>query len=99
VTPALSLADAGKRYRALAIAGGVVASSTEAIVGVNPGQPPTAKPYIGINFVGGGGAIEGFLSASDIAGAVPQANFNNIDGGSQTAAPLKDAVANTTPVT
>jgi hypothetical protein len=98
-TPALSFADAGKRYRARAIAGGAVATSAEAVVGVNAGQPPTAQPYIGINFLGGGGAVEGYLSASDIAGAVPQANFNNIEGGAQTAAPLRDASGAATPAT
>jgi hypothetical protein len=80
-------------------AGGATATSAEARVTINPGQPPTALPYVGINFVGGGGAIEGYLSSTDIAGAVPQANFNNVDGGAQTSAPLEDADGNTSPVT
>ena len=99
ITPALSLADSGKRYRAVAIANGVTAASSEAVVTVNPGQPPTAQPYVGINFVGGGGAVEGYLSATDIAGAVPQANFNNVTGGAQTGYPLNDASGAASPVT
>jgi hypothetical protein len=99
ITPALSLADGGKRYRVVVAAGGVTATSTEAGVTINAGQPPTARPYVGINFVGGGGAIEGYLSATDIAGAVPQANFNNVEGGAQTSAPLNDAGGNLSPVT
>jgi hypothetical protein len=99
ITPALSFADGSKRYRAVVTAGGAVANSTEAQVIINAGQPPTAQPYVGINFVGGGGSLEGVLSATDIAGAVPQANFNNIEGGAQTAAPLHDASGAPTPVT
>jgi hypothetical protein len=98
ITPALSLADGGKRYRVVVSGGGVTATSTEARVTVNAGQPPTALPYVGINFVGGGGATEGFLSATDIAGAVPQANFNNVEGATQTAAPLNDATGSLSPV-
>jgi hypothetical protein len=99
ITPSLSLGDSGKRYRVVASAGGATATSAEASVTVNPGQPPSAAPYVGINFLGGGGAIEGFLSATDIAGAIPQGNFNNVEGGSQTAAPLNDASGNPSPVT
>ena len=99
VTPALSFADGSKRYRVVVSAGGAIAASAEVGVTINSGQPPTAQPYVGINFVGGGGSIEGFVSATDIAGAVPQANFNNVDGGSQTAAPLKDSDGNLSPVT
>jgi hypothetical protein len=98
VTPALSFADGSKRYRAVVSAGGATAVSAEAQVTINAGQPPTAQPYVGINFVGGGGSIEGFLSATDIAGAVPQANFNNVEGGAQTAAPLNDATGSPSPV-
>jgi hypothetical protein len=97
-TPALSFADGSKRYRVIARAGGAIATSSEAGVTINSGQPPTALPYVGINFVGGGGSTEGFLSATDIAGAVPQANFNNVEGGAQTLAPLLDASGNPSPV-
>jgi hypothetical protein len=99
VTPPVSLADAGKRYRVIAIAGGATAASSEAILGVNPGQSPTTQPYIGINFVGGGGVVEGFISATEVAGAVPQTHFNNVQGDAQVAAPLVDSIGNLTPVT
>lgn len=40
---------------------------------------------IGVNFVGGGGPNTGSsLAATDIAGVVPQGNFNNETGGTQT---------------
>jgi uncharacterized protein YjdB len=97
-TPALSFADGSKRYRVIARAGGATATSSEARVTINSGQPPTAQPYVGINFVGGGGSTEGFLSGTDIAGAVPQANFNNVEGGAQTFAQLIDASGNPSPV-
>jgi hypothetical protein len=98
-TPALSFADGSKRYRVGVAAGGATATSTEAQVTINAGQPPTALPYVGINFVGGGGSVEGVLSSTDIAGAVPQANFNNVEGATQTAAPLNDATGSLSPVT
>jgi hypothetical protein len=98
ITPALSFADGSKRYRVVVAAGGATAISAQVGVTINSGQPPTAQPYVGINFVGGGGAIEGYLSATDIAGAVPQANFNNVEGGSQTAAPLNDATGSPSPI-
>ena len=96
VTPALTVADSGKRYRVVARAGGATLASSEAVVTVVAGPPPAAQPYVGVNFVGD---TDGILEPADRAGVVYQNNFNNVFGGSATALPLNDADGNATPVT
>ena len=96
ITPPLALTDSGKNYRVIAIAAGAEEPSNEATVTVSPGEPPTEQPFIGVNFVGDS---DGFLAPTDVAGVVYQANFNNIEGGTASGAPLVDADGNPTPVT
>jgi len=57
-------------------------------------------PYIALNFEGGNfGGAPTSLAPTDIAGVVPQANFNNVSGQSGTTGPLVDASGVTTAVT
>ena len=52
---------------------------------------------IGVNFVGGGGPNTGSsLAATDVAGVVPQAHFNNATGASGTMSGLLDNNGNNT---
>lgn len=73
--------------------GGAVVTSSAAIVAVNPGRPPAVTPWIGENFSGGAGGVgpSGVLRADDVVGVVPQANWNNLAGATDTEVPLVDA--------
>jgi hypothetical protein len=44
------------------------------------GDPPSLQPYLGLNFVGGGTFGGDALTATDVAGVVPQAHWNNLTG-------------------
>jgi hypothetical protein len=98
VTAPLGLAASGVRYRVIGSAAGADVTSEEATITVNPGPAPTAQPYIGVNFVGDP-VLGGFLEPTDVAGAVYQGNWNNIEGGTADAVPLLDADGNPTTVT
>jgi hypothetical protein len=103
VTPILTAADSGKRYRVLVGANGAEVLSQEATVTVGPPDPSALQPYVGINFADGTGAgttAGASLATNDVAGAVLQENWNNILGiaidGAQL---LVDAQGADTPVT
>ena len=56
-----------------------------AVVSCGLSAAADAQSSIGVNFVGGGGPNSGSsLAATDVAGLVPQANFNNATGKSGT---------------
>jgi hypothetical protein len=103
ITPILTAADSGKRYRALVGANGAEMLSQEAIATVGPADSSAPQPYVGINFADGTGAgttAGASLAPNDVAGAVLQENWNNILGiaidGTQL---LVDAQGADTPVT
>ena len=103
VTPILSAADSGKKYRCVVGVNGADVPSQEAIITVGPAVFNPLQPYVGVNFIGGGGVgttIGYALATNDIAGAVLQGNFNNLAGtaidGTQA---LVDAQGAATPVT
>ena len=99
-TPVLAVVDSGTQYRCLIRGGGTSATTTAAAVTVNPGLAASSQPFLGINFAGGDAAgAAGSLRPVDVTGVVPQANFNNIAGGTVTDAPLNDAVGAPTGVT
>ena len=54
--------------------------SSGATLTVTPGSLPTVEPYLGLNFVGGGTGGGESLTPLDVAGAVPQDHWNNLDG-------------------
>ncbi|HMO65567.1 MAG TPA: Ig-like domain-containing protein, partial [Verrucomicrobiota bacterium] len=98
-TPVLSAADNGRVFRCRVSAAGTGTLSGEAALAVVGSNPSPQQPYIGVNFVGGGNSIPGPLLPQDVAGAVPQENWNNLNGFTFDAAPLNDAAGAATPVT
>jgi hypothetical protein len=77
-----------------------VSTSAVATVTVNAGPAPTAQPLIGVNFVGGGSdGPGGTLSSNDVVGVVPQANYNNLSGGTGTGVALRNADGTASAVT
>jgi hypothetical protein len=81
VTPVLSASDSGKTYDVVVSVAGKDTTSSGATLTVTPGQPSNLQPYLGINFVGGGGGGPvGPLSAVDVAGVVQQENWNSLTG-------------------
>lgn len=82
--------------KALAV---VIAAAAGALGGTESASAAPV-PYIGVNFVGGSfGGTPTSLAASDVAGVVPQANFNNVSGNTGAAVALTNASGNATPVT
>ena len=78
---------------ALCAAGWFATPARAAIIpiqGVEP--PPETAPPIGLNFLGGRGGVPGSaLAPTDVAGVIPQANWNNLPGPSGNDVPLLDA--------
>lgn len=101
VTPVLTVADSGKTYDVVVSVAGKDTTSNSATLTVNPGQPSNLQPYLGINFVGGGTLGGASLAAVDVAGVVPQENWNNLTGSTFDfePVPLSDAAGAVTPVT
>jgi hypothetical protein len=100
VTPVLTTADGGKEYRAVISVAGIDTPSAPATLTVTPGDPSHLEPYIGINFVGGGGgSLGGTLTPADVAGAVPQDHWNNLTGATFENVALTDATGAAAPVT
>lgn len=99
VTPILSSADTGKKYRVVVSVAGRDTPSAEASLTVASGEVSNLQPYIGINFVGGGDNLPGALTPVDVAGVVLQENWNNLTGFDFSQAALKDAAGASTPVT
>ena len=104
VTPVLSTTDSGKVYTAVLSAAGNSVTTAAAHLTVVPGSPPPNQPYIGVNFVGtsaanSGGGSGGILNSNDVAGVVPQENFNNLADTTAAAVPLLDSAGASTPVT
>jgi len=84
VTPVLTAGDSGNKYRCIVGVGGSDVPSQEALLTVGPAQSATHQPYVGINFVGGGGSgttAGAAMASNDVAGVVLQEFFNNIAGG------------------
>jgi hypothetical protein len=99
-TPVLAVGDSGKQYRCMIHAGGAVVTSAAATVTVTAGPAPISDPYVGISFVGGDPAgAGGTLRAIDVVGVVPQANWNNVPGGTGADVALVDASGAASPVT
>ncbi|HKS36414.1 MAG TPA: hypothetical protein VJW76_04430, partial [Verrucomicrobiae bacterium] len=81
VTPVLTTGDSGKTYDVVVSVAGKDTTSAAATLTVVAGQPSNLQPYLGINFVGGGGGGPGGpMSAVDVAGVVLQENWNNLAG-------------------
>jgi hypothetical protein len=100
VTPVLGMADSGQRYVCIVSVAGVETRSAEAIVTVLPGDPSNLQPFIGVNFVGGGGGgVGASIGATEVAGVVPQEHWNNVTGFQPIDAPLHDAAGEASPVT
>ncbi len=100
-TSVLSAADNGGNYSVIVSAAGGSVSSASAKLSVVSGPPPAQQPYIGINFTGGGivGDVgAGGLDATDVAGVVAQANWNNIPDAVTAPSPLADSAGAATPV-
>ncbi len=99
VTPALTAADHNKSYRCVVSVNGKDTLSQAGVLSVGPAQPSYVTPYIGINFVGGQEANPGgTLSVVDVAGVIPQENYNNLVGATFIDQPLLSATGATTPV-
>lgn len=80
VVPAAALADSGKMYDVVVSVAGKDTASAGAKLTVRSGDPSPLQPFVGINFVGGGTFGGDALASWDVAGVVPQANWNNLDG-------------------
>ena len=98
-TPVLSTSDTGKTYSVVVSIAGRDTTSASATLTVGPGEPSNLQPYIGVNFVGGGDNLPGVLSPVDVAGVVPQENWNNLTGFQFDQVPLVNAAGAATPVT
>src|SRR5688572_13091481 len=103
VTPVLTAADTGKKYRVIVAVNGTDVASNEATVTVGAPQSSGLQPYVGTNFASGTGAgttAGASLATNDVAGVALQEFWNNILGtaidGTQ---PLVDAQGAATPVT
>jgi hypothetical protein len=99
VTPVLTTGDSGKTYDVVVSVAGRDTPSASAAVTVTPGQPSNIQPYVGVNLVGGGTFGGASLAAVDVAGVVPQENWNNLTGFTYSLVPLVDAANAATPVT
>ncbi|HAB17664.1 MAG TPA: hypothetical protein DCE44_14570 [Verrucomicrobiales bacterium] len=99
VTPVLANTDNGRKYRCKVSAAGVDSLSAEVILSVSGNAPSPQKPFIGVNFVGGGNSLPGPLLPQDVTGAVLQENWNNLEGFAFDAVALTDAAGAATPVT
>lgn len=100
VTPALTQSHNNGKYRCVVSVAGVDSPSAEATLTVIPGQPSPQQPFVGVNFVGGGGgSIGSRLHPAEVAGVVRQENWNNLAGFNFAAAPLVDAAGQASPVT
>jgi len=100
ITPALTQAHNNGKYRCVVSVAGVDSPSAEAILTVIPGQPSPQQPFVGVNFVGGGGGSVGSrLHPAEVAGVVRQENWNNLAGFNFADAPLADAAGLPSPVT
>jgi hypothetical protein len=98
-TPELATTDSGSSYRVVVTVAARETVSEAAILTVTPGDPSPLQPYVGINFVGGGGGgIGGTLTSSDRAGVVPHSHWNNLNGTSFLQVPLLDASGVASPV-
>jgi hypothetical protein len=80
VTPTLAESDSGKVYSVVVSVAGADNPSANATLTVTPGTGSSEVPYIGANFVGGGGLASGVLSPTDVAGVVFQEKWNNVTG-------------------
>src|SRR6185369_9703218 len=99
VTPVLNVADSGKTYDVVVSVAGKDTPSNTATLTVNPGEPSNIQPYLGLNFVGGGTLGGASLAAVDVAGVIPQENWNNLTGFTFDQVPLTNAAGGETPVT
>jgi hypothetical protein len=98
-TPLLTNIDNDKRYSVMVSVAGRDTASQEATLSVVAGEPPTMEAFIGANFTGAGSGIRGALTATDVAGVVPQENWNNLSRTNAAAIPLTNATGAAGPVT
>ncbi|MCL4785541.1 MAG: hypothetical protein KJ070_01930 [Verrucomicrobia bacterium] len=79
VTPELDASYNGTVYSVLVSVAGRDTLSGNATLTVSPGVPAAQRPYLGVNFAGGKFDVAPSpLTPYDVAGAVPQANWNNL---------------------
>ena len=97
-TPILQVGDSGKQYRVVVSVGGTTANSSDASLNVTLGAAPTLEPYIGVNFVGGGGGALGTLLPTDVTGVAAQDNWNNLSAVTLDNGSLVDAHGAASPV-
>jgi hypothetical protein len=98
-TPVLTTGDNNAAYDVVVSVAGTDTTSAPATLTVTPGEPGPLQPYVGVNFTGGGYVSEDSvaLAARDVAGVVPQENWNNT-GSTLGPVPLNDAAGNPSPV-
>jgi len=99
VTPVLTVGNSGVTYDVVVSVAGRDTPSASATLTVNPGSPSNIQPYLGANLVGGGTSGGASLAAVDVAGVVPQENWNNLTGITFDQVVLSDAAGTVTPVT
>ncbi|MBE0540329.1 MAG: hypothetical protein IH623_02995 [Verrucomicrobia bacterium] len=79
ITPVLDASYNGAVYSVLLSVAGRDTLSGSATLTVTAGSPPNQTPYLGINFAGGKFDVPPApLTPHDVAGVVPQANWNNL---------------------
>ncbi len=98
-TPVLSAADNKASYDVVVSVAGIDTPSNAATLTVTPGDAGPLEPFIGVNFTGGGYVSEDStaLAPHDVAGAIPQENWNNT-GSQPGPVALQDASGNPSPV-
>lgn len=98
-TPVLATGDDGANYDVVVSVAGISTGSRVARLSVTAGESGPLQPYLGVNFVGGGYVSEDSvaLASYDVAGVVPQENWNNT-GTALGPTPLVGADGKTSPV-
>ncbi len=98
-TPVLATGDNNATIDVQVAVAGITNVSRAATLRVNPGEPGPLRPFLGVNFTGGGYASEDSvsLSAVDVAGVVAQENWNNL-GATLGPVTLTDASGQASPV-
>ena len=81
VTPVLNSSYNGAVYSVVISVAGKDTLSANATLSVTNGSRPAVVPYVGLNFAGGNYAVVPTdLTSYDVAGVLPQENWNNLYG-------------------
>jgi hypothetical protein len=99
-TPVLAASDNGAQFTCVVSVAGRDTESAAAALTVGPAAPTGLEPYIGVNFVGGGvlNGVGDSLASAEVAGFVPQENWNNLGELFYDLEPLVDATGADSPV-